>query len=269
MLKAIYIATTAILILALYSVSWGQSQEAPRQDSQSAQQQTEAQQRGTEQSPFIIKILPTSEAQKKSSTSAEQAQDKGADAWNLSDRIAAIASIVAFLQFVALVATVWMMVRNGRRQLRAYVFPERASLVDGTMMQPPVAAHANEPGVALAFRNSGQTPAYKLVSWAKIEVIEPIHEASLVVPPLMMQFPTWLGANSEMPKALWFGRVLTPNEIADIAAARRVIYLFGRIEYIDAFKRKRWTSFRLAYAGPFPPPPGSIFNFCNQGNDAN
>jgi len=206
MLKALRIAAATALVAAFHSNAWGQSQEPPRQDSQSTQQQSDAQQRGTEQSPFIIKILPASEAQEKSGTGAKQGPDKGADAWNLSDRIAAIASIAAFLQFIALVATVWIMVRNGRRQLRAYVFLEKAGIVDGTVLNPPVPAHANEPGVALTFRNSGQTPAYKVVSWAKIEVIEPIHEASLVVPPLMLQFPRWLGANSEMPKTLWFGR---------------------------------------------------------------
>jgi hypothetical protein len=188
---------------------------------------------------------------------------------SLSDNIAVIASIAAFLQFLALVATVLVMVRNGRRQLRAYIFPERVTLVDGSMLNPPVAAHANEPGVVIALRNSGRTPGYRVTSWAKIEVVEPIHEASLVVPPLPSQFPSWIGANSEITKAIWFGRPLTPNEVADVVSARRCIYLFGRIEYFDAFKRKRFTTFRLAYAGPFPPPQGVIFNFCNQGNDAN
>jgi hypothetical protein len=93
----------------------------------------------------------------------------------------AVASIAAFLQFLALIATVWIMVRNGRRQLRAYIFPDKAALIDGTMMAPPMHIHVNEPGVIIAFRNSGQTPAYRVVNWAKIEVIEPLHENSLIV----------------------------------------------------------------------------------------
>jgi hypothetical protein len=49
------------------------------------------------------------------------------DAWGLADKIAVIASIVAFLQFLVLVATWGVMVRHGRRQLRAYVFVDDGS----------------------------------------------------------------------------------------------------------------------------------------------
>jgi hypothetical protein len=59
------------------------------------------------------------------------------EGWNLSDKIAAIASVVAFLQFTALIATFWIMVRNGRRQLRAYVLPHDAGLYEGMMRPSP------------------------------------------------------------------------------------------------------------------------------------
>src|SRR5579859_4123006 len=41
---------------------------------------------------------------------------------------------------------------NGRRQLRAYVFPDQASLIWGGGKQPTVAE--------IVIKNSGQTPAY-------------------------------------------------------------------------------------------------------------
>jgi hypothetical protein len=189
--------------------------------------------------------------------------------WSLSDRIAAIASAAGALQFGALVATVWVMVRSGRRQLRAYVFPDSAGLFEGTMLNPPVSAHANEPGVVLVFRNFGQTPAYKVISWARIEVIERTQEHTLILPSLRPISPNFIGANGNMPKTLWFGRPLSPAEIADVQTNVRAIYVFGRLEYIDAFKRKRWTNFRYAYSGPFPPPQGVIFLLTERGNEAN
>jgi hypothetical protein len=118
------------------------------------------------------------------------------------------------------------------------------------------------------WKNHGQTPAAKVVSWTALAVIEPINERQLVVPPLQNIFARHLGAGAESTKSLWYGRPLTPNEIADVAAGARAIYLYGRIEYRDIFDKKRWTNFRFAYAGQFPPLPGAIFNTCENGNDA-
>ena len=70
-------------------------------------------------------------------------------------------------------------------------------------------------------------------------------------------------------KNLWFDRPLTATEIADIVAGGRGIYAYGRIEYTDAFERRRFTNFRLRYNGRFPPLANSIFNFCESGNNAN
>jgi len=189
--------------------------------------------------------------------------------WGLSDKIAVIASVVAFLQFMALVSTVIVMVRNARWQLRAYVLPEGGGLFEGTILDPPNPHHADEPGVALTFKNTGQTPAYGYINWAQVAVIEPANEHTLVVPPLQMIYPAAIGAGSQISKFIWYGRALSAAEIADVVAARRYIYVYGRLEYRDAFKRKRWATFRLQYAGPFPPRPGAIFNFSNSGNASN
>jgi hypothetical protein len=227
--------------------------------------------RSTDQAFFIVKV------QEKEQTNAETnivSGQKGRGGglfvgWSLSDRIAGIASIAALLQFFALVATILVMVRNGRRQLRAYVFPESAGLYDGTMTNPPVLAHANEPGVVLLIRNIGQTPAYKVISWANVAVIEHTNQHTLVVPDLQQIEPNFMGANGTMPKSLWFGRPLTPTEIEDVQASTRGIYVYGRLEYFDAFKRRRWINFRYVYSGPFPPPQGVIFALAERGNDAN
>jgi hypothetical protein len=189
--------------------------------------------------------------------------------WTLSDKIAAIASAAAAFQFIGLIVTIWVTIVNGRRQLRAYVFPEEVGIIDGTMLNPPNPIHFNKPGVVLSFPNSGQTPAYHVVSWAQIEVIEPKDENSLTVPRLKRIFERPIGANGKMPKAIWFGRVLSPAEIADIGTGKKVIYLHGRLEYRDAFKRKRYSNYRLAYAGKFPPPPNVGMSFTQSGNSAN
>ena len=162
----------------------------------------------------------------------------------------------------------YLQIRTTRAQLQAYVFPESAAICDGTMLTPPMPAKANEPGVVLVWKNTGQTPASNVISWAQIAVIEPINENQLTIPTLQNVFASHLGAGANGTKSLWFGRPLTPNEIADVNANARAIYLYGRIEYSDIFDKKRFTNFRLYYSGPFPPPPAVIFRVCEKGNDA-
>jgi hypothetical protein len=188
----------------------------------------------------------------------------------LENKIALIASLVALLQFIALVITIRVMINSPRRQLRAYVFPDNVGLMDGTMLNPPQPVHTNEPGVVLIIKNSGQTPAYNVISCAMINVIEPINEERLVVPKLSASISiNNIGPGGVISKALWFGRALTTNEIQDVASRARAIYLYGRIEYTDAFEKKRYTNFRLNYAGIFPYATGMIFTFTGKGNEAN
>ena len=266
-----------LLLLLIVAPAWSQSpaspstaqaidRRPPSQKSESTKEQINTEQRGSEQAPFVIKLLPPTESQ----PNGEKGAGNPNNSWGLSDKIAVIASIVAFLQFVALVWTVVVMILNGRRQLRAYVGPENMGIFEGNMMSPPQPARVNVPGVAMLIKNCGQTPAYKVVSWAKIAVIAVNEETlALALPPIMEQrFSNTLAAGGTFQKSLWFDRPLTPTEIADIANGVRAIYLYGRIEYQDAFKRRRFTNFRHHYIGQFPPLPNAILNFSDKGNDA-
>jgi hypothetical protein len=204
------------------------------------------------------------------SIAAEQVQN-GSHSWGLSDKIAVIASIVAFLQFVALVWTVMVMILNGRRQLRAYVAVDTVGIFEGNMVSPSQPARVNTPGIAMFIKNYGQTPAYKVVSMIRIAVVAVTDETlSLVLPAQLEQrFATTLSAGSTFNKALWFDRPLTPNEIADIGTGVRAIYAYGRIEYVDAFKKHRVSNFRLHYTGQFPPLPNAVLSISDKGNEAN
>jgi hypothetical protein len=239
----------------------------PQKESHAPDEQTKPEQRGSEQAPFIVKILGAEDADNKFNTNSANGIDQP---WSLSDRIAAIAIIVGFLQFIALILTVGVMRGTGRRQLRAYVLPEGGALTEGTMLTPTMPAHAGEPGIAMQFKNSGQTPAYRFVNWMAIAVIDPANAHTLIPPSsLPLQSPATIGAGGTLSKALWFGRILTASEIADVQAAAKYIFVYGRIEYRDAFRRKRWCTYRLQYAGQFPPAPGILFTFSDAGNDSN
>jgi hypothetical protein len=182
--------------------------------------------------------------------------------------VTAIATVLLTFLTGGLVWTGYLQIHTARAQLRAYVFAESAALADGTTLSPPQPQHANEPGVVVAWKNTGQTPAFNVVSWGAVDVIEPINEQTLVPPKLERKFASSLGAGGQATKALWFGRSLSTSEIEDIGKGVKAIYIYGRIEYFDIFGKPRFTNYRLAYSGKFPPVGNVVFNTCSGGNDS-
>lgn len=116
-----------------------------------------------------------------------------------------------------------------------YVFPDNVGLTNGTMLTPPQPAHTNEPGVALIIKNSGQTPAYNVISWAMINVIEPINEAHLVVPKLSVSVSiNNIGSGGSISKALWFGR-------ASLVIGFLVSKVYTKESFVLHLTQSMWT----------------------------
>jgi hypothetical protein len=188
---------------------------------------------------------------------------------SLPDKIAFGALAVGLAQAIALIWTVLLARSTARRQLRAFVVPETFDLLSGAVLNPPQPAYADDPAVNLVIKNRGQTPAYKVRTHAQLSVIAPNAESSLVVPPLQPGQYSILGPNVGSTIFRRLSRNLTVEEIADIRTGAKAIYLYGRIEYIDAFKRRRFTTFRIRYSGQWPLTALSGMNFATEGNDGN
>jgi hypothetical protein len=171
---------------------------------------------------------------------------------------------------IVAIRTLNHMRESSERQLQAYVLPESASLYDGTTLTPPISAKTDIPFAPMIIKNFGQTPAYRVISYSRIAVI-PIGDENtmLVVPPLVEQYSNTLGSGASFNKPTWFDRTLTASEKDDIAKGERAIYLYGKIQYQDAFGKARFANFRLQYMGQFPPVPNVILHFSEKGNDAN
>jgi hypothetical protein len=109
------------LLVASSLDSWGQSLQQPQSQPQQAQNQPAADQRGTEQSPFIVKAAPKSETE--AADDAKEREEKSSLDRQLVKYTRYLA-IIALLQFVALVAqaifVAWTII-HGRRVERAYV----------------------------------------------------------------------------------------------------------------------------------------------------
>ena len=177
--------------------------------------------------------------------------------------------VVGVIGIAVAIRTLNHMRESSERQLRAYVLMDSGSVLDSTATIPPQPEQANTPFAGLLIKNFGQTPAYKVISYAQIAVIPRANENTLpVVPPIPEQFSNTLGPSATFNKRVSFDRPLSPHEIDDIRIGTRAIYLYGRIEYQDAFKKRHYTDFRLHYTGRYPPPNNSILLFCERGNDA-
>jgi len=161
--------------------------------------------------------------------------------------------------------------KTAERQLRAYVHPDSTNLWDGSTLTPPQPHRTNIPGIFVQWRNTGETPAKNVVSWARVAVFSPQYEARFKPPPkLEARFSNNLGRGVPGNKSLWYRRALTQQQAADVGTGRLGIYIYGRIEYEDIFKKKRWTTFKFVYTNSIFPPiagGGGSFNICQSGNE--
>lgn len=124
---------------------------------------------------------------------------------------------------------------SSERQLRAYVFIEKADL---TLQDRTVS-------VVLYGKNSGQTPAYKLTSALILtigpagEVFTPPANPNVDGPPL----PAVVGPGGTFEPR--HRMELVPENVPHFQSGRAVIYAWGQIDYRDAFDQSRYVKFRL------------------------
>jgi len=236
MLKSVCIAA----VLGLF-VPEAKSQPAPEQTPPSTEQQVNPEQRGTEQAPFIIKITPPPETQEKSKPAATEKKEATESTWRglfkdwgLSDKIAAIASLVAFFQLLALLAVVLVMSRSSRRQLRAYVSLESGSarLVDDPNGEPILEGFVK-------LKNFGRTPAFEYRSYAMIKVLNvnapPFEETSVAAGRGI------LGPGAEIDLQVYWR--VSDGDLAAIKAGTKRIFVWGEARYVDAFAKNRYFKF--------------------------
>jgi hypothetical protein len=131
-------------------------------------------------------------------------------------------------------------VDNGRRQLRAYVFPAQATLSWQGTVKPSAAK--------VIIKNSGETPAYRLSVAAVITAgdypprdvpsIPPLPKTRTVVPP-----------SGEYSLTVALPQPLTGSQMAAIKTGAQAIYVVGQIAYADAFGECRLTQYKFFYSG--------------------
>jgi hypothetical protein len=163
------------------------------------------------------------------------------DGWSLSDKIAVIASVVAFLQFLALIATIYVMRRTGQRQLRAYIV---AGATDVDIHGPEHEVYVSS---KISIKNTGQTPAHELSVVSRTRLLE--H-------PIKVPFDFTLRTGDDPSRTvLGAGQDIESDSPAELPfdgdemmRAKNPeggfrIYTWGSVTYRDVFGRKHYTNF--------------------------
>ncbi len=131
--------------------------------------------------------------------------------------------------------------KNAKRQLRAYICLESAE----------VTLPNGQPLALVNFKNFGETPAYEVHGWIAVEAGPHPLQGSLPIPTDKMVKPkTTVGPKSGFG---YPGRrkthLFTGAEIATISGKSAALYVYGRVEYRDAFGDYWYTNVRLMAGG--------------------
>jgi hypothetical protein len=157
-------------------------------------------------------------------------------------------TVVTLLLFVATVGLVWEtrdLVKDAReaseRQLRAYVLPTSRGQIDDFGIEKPIKA-------TLEFKNSGQTPAYKL----HIRMLITAGTFPLPYLPPEPDDPEVriiLGPGTTYMMVAQMVRTLNLEQMNQIKAGSAAVYVLGTIDYWDAFDKHWCTRFRYFMGG--------------------
>lgn len=203
------------------------------------------------------KLTPPSEAQTVSAARGRQGGDnsgvinvENTEFWQiLGVKLKITDTVIAIFTVILAVSTLllWISTRKlvigaeltAERQLRAYVLVENAL----TTQFGPVSK------IQIAFKNSGQTPAYRLSVWASIEVaVDPLEQRPDPPSGESEQKGTF-GAGATLHLLEETTRIIVTEELNGVRSGEAGLYIFGQLSYTDIFQKIRTTTFCFIYGG--------------------
>jgi hypothetical protein len=216
----------------------------------------------------------TAERQKESHGQPNEATNKASEFWTISDHNLKITDTLlvgfTFLLFLATIGLFWATRdlvkgadKNAEKQLRAYV------AIWGGAIEPQ--RFADDGVLALAVRvelkNSGQTPGYGFRTWLDLKVDVPSAIPFKFLDNLNDRAFSIIGpgTNANIDQAV----ATTPEEIAELNAGTKKLFIWGKVEYKDIFDRKRFFVFRCVSGRFYPQANRWDFGPHKSGYDAN
>jgi len=160
-----------------------------------------------------------------------------------ANSITAVATLLLVFVTAGVIWVGYMEIATTRRQLRAYVAIEQASIDNIAYGETPVAS--------LIFRNTGQTPAYDAMIFGKM-----VFEAFPLNAPLpALEFDSFgasretygPGAKREIKETL--SAPLNVEQVKQVHSGSHALWIYGEVRYTDTFGTKRVTTYRRFTSG--------------------
>ena len=159
--------------------------------------------------------------------------------------------------------TITTMEDTAKRQLRAYVFPIHSGLSNLVV--------GGVPAFHVTIKNSGQTPAYRVKHRAAGWITTyPIEGAFPEIPPPGEQMVSTnnLGPGGDQVKNGNCSDVpLTAGTMSDLEKGKSAIYVYGEINFRDAFGKDRWVNYRHMTGGSVGFRRDGFIVHCEDGNE--
>ncbi len=228
----------------------GKTSQEPKNNSQSSKQHPTKDLRGTEKSPFVVKTLPTekTEAQTRQEENYK-AEHANNERWTMQATVilAIVTAILAFFTYRLWRATKRLVEDSqdtAQRQLRAYLSAQPNYVFT---FNPSILTE-----IKFSVFNHGQTPALQVQSAGLIDIfpypLPPNHPFPNI--PVSAKSRSVIHPSSGMDTHVFAVRLFAANEIAQAVAGTQFrIYIFGRVNYIDAFGTNRETKFCSSVVG--------------------
>lgn len=184
---------------------------------------------------------------------------------SLNGRLAIVTVWGTILGTVMLVWTLIETRDTSRRELRAYIFAENVGIY--ALVEQSPQSENGKVGGTIVIKNSGQTPAYDVAHWCELTLHPFADEAQLAAPPLVGCMTNTLPPGGQMHAARRMQQRLTRKQQQQLREGVLTIYVYGRIEYRDAFNRAQSTNYKFAYAA-WPLLTNLTMHFASTGNEA-
>jgi hypothetical protein len=168
--------------------------------------------------------------------------------------------IVGYVQAKRIQQTIETMDDTAERQLRAYVW---FTVSPTRPLMPTIIMRG-------VIKNTGQTPAYETCFWANTEVFShplPVGQVFSTAPPIIDAPRYVVNPGSEHFSDNTSDTPLTEEQMASIMNGTMRLYSWGEIRYIDAFKKERYSRFKLYWQRAEGPLYGT-WVYCDDGNTA-
>ena len=291
-----------VLALSVLFAGVAYSKEHPNPETTETKKAPEDEQRGSDKSPFTVKVLPTPDAEAKAAKEEGHRQEKASDdkwimrstvwlafvttilagvttgLWVATYRLASDAKNAAKRQAREMKISLGIAKRSANAATKAADAAERTVNTMKDIAERQLRAYVSvataeihdltagfTPRAHLVVRNSGQTPAYDLIGISGMAMAV---SWDALTPPSSEPIEvtaTSLAAGAPTDQFISAPRPLKAGEREALIDGSKTLWVYGKMRYRDTFKVERITEYRFQVGGKAGL-SGNRMAICPEGN---